>query len=177
MSKIQSGDVQEQGLIAFDQGGLIRGDAPQNQELLGLIQKAPVLQPETLLKLANYYKSGYPTLASIGDHLLMHAAANLAEKTTPQLATVFRAAYASWFDGVEDAWFFPGDGSSDEGGEGYAIRLGIRCVPFKGMQLLIETFTAENESTEGRASQVISWHFVIGVCPWLDGLPAVGTRG
>ena len=177
MSKLQSEDVQEQGLIIFDQGGLVRGDAPQNQELLGLIQKVPVLQPETLLRLANYYKSGYPTLAPLGDHLLMHAAANLAENTTPQIATVFRNAYADWWDGVEDAWIFPGDSGSDERRESYALRLAMRCVPFKGIQLLIETFTAENKSPQERGPQVKSWHFVLGICPWLNGLPAVSTRG
>ncbi len=64
----------DQELIVLGPGGLILDDKPQNQGLLGQLKEEPALQPNELLKLADYFKA-YPTGVPLGNHLALLALA------------------------------------------------------------------------------------------------------
>jgi hypothetical protein len=140
--------------IAFGPGGLILGDGPANQELLGQIEETDPLSPENLLKLAAFYVD-YSTNEQLGNHLALIALTKLVNdaqihklltgKTSP-------AAIASLQEIFEDIL----DGSIDEKTEPHSVKTpNVWSIPFSGVGLLIE---AGVQALEGG-------YYVIGVSP------------
>lgn len=143
--------------IAFGPGGLIRND-PHNQGLLDQLQQTPVLLPEQLLKLAQFYKA-YPTNVPLGNHLALLAS------TPPDKQKDVFPEYFGWADFFEDLADGAASNMAHEAGEGESLQLSVRQVPFSKGELLIETLDFKKED-----SPAMRWHFVIGISPASDGL-------
>jgi hypothetical protein len=162
--------------VILGPGGLIRDDVPENEELLGQIERMPALVPIDLLKLAEFYQA-YPTNASLGNHLALLALAKLLSNRDLQedfqeaLTKTARAAdkllatpAINWVDIIEDI----GDAAFDESARGEPsafAQLEVQWVPFSGVGLVIETPRPKGGHHKKR-------HYVIGVSPALASLPS-----
>ncbi|GAC1355032.1 MAG: hypothetical protein NVS4B11_20900 [Ktedonobacteraceae bacterium] len=159
--------------VILGPGGLIRDNAPQNEELLKQIARTPALPAADLLKLAEFYQA-YPTNAPLGNHLALLALAKLLSNRDIQeelQKAVTKTAVAAvqhlvkpfdWSDIPEDI----ADFASDEGRSGEPspfAQLEVQWVPYSGVGLLIET-------PRPKHGQHKKHHYVIGVSPDPDSL-------
>ena len=165
--------MRQLGKISFGPGGLVSSAHGENEELLEQIEKAPVLPPSDLLKLAEFY-GAYPTNAQLGNHLSLVALTKLLsnrdvheqlQETLKQTTLAAGKAVNNHLDAtsaIEDLF----DGYDDEGSKDKLdlpwARVEIKYVLDSGVGLLIET-PGTKDSHKKR-------HYVIGASPDPDSL-------
>ncbi len=150
--------------IVTGPGGLLP-PVPENEGLLGVIEKTPPLEPARLLTIAQSYKQ-FPTSASLGTHLALLALATREGRQAVQEA--FTEYATNWLqDLIEDGGEVVrhqrvNDPDEPEGVKTrFTIDLTVCLVKVSGIELLIETITIQSFPDE----ETEVGHFIIGVNP------------